>query len=123
MKSIVFFDDQCSLCRKTINFLSRHDRYQRLQFASLESQTACTYLSGKHAELRRLNTVVLLEIPSGRISIRAKAVLRVLSKLGGIWTLMGWMQVLPFMDFIYKLIARHRKRGGPLEPLRVKLLP
>jgi predicted DCC family thiol-disulfide oxidoreductase YuxK len=123
MKSIVFFDDQCSLCRRTINFLHRQDRRHQLQFASLESKTAHRYLSGKHSRLRRLNTVVFLEIPSGRLSIRGRAIFVILGKLGGPWAFAGWMYQLPFIDLFYQLIARHRKRGGSLEPLEVSLLP
>ncbi len=123
MKSIVFFDDQCQLCRKTVNFLHREDKHHRLHFAALTGQTAHRYLSGKHARFRTLNTVVFLEVPSGRISIRGRAVFRILKALGGPWALVGWMHDLPFIDFFYTLIASHRKRGHATEPLHVTLLP
>jgi predicted DCC family thiol-disulfide oxidoreductase YuxK len=119
MKSIIFFDDQCPLCRRTINFLHRQDRHHRLHFASLESKTAHRFLN---AHFRTLNTVVFLEMP-GRLSIRGRAVFRILGHLSGLWRGISWMQYLPFIDFVYNLIARHRKRGGKLEPLDVDLLP
>ncbi|MGH2613515.1 MAG: thiol-disulfide oxidoreductase DCC family protein, partial [Rhabdochlamydiaceae bacterium] len=114
---------QCPLCRRTINFLHKQDRHHRLQFASLEGKTAHTYLIGKHAHFRTLNTVVFLEAPSGRLSIRGRAVFSILGKLGGYWSLMSWMHHLPFIDHLYRLIAHSRKRGGALPPLRAPLLP
>lgn len=122
MKSIVFFDDACSLCRRTVNFLHKKDRHHRLQFASLEGKTAHTYLIGKHAHLRTLNTVVFLEIPSGRLSVRGRAVFSILGKLGGWWSIFGWMHQLPFINHIYRIVAHHRKKGGALPPLEMQIL-
>jgi predicted DCC family thiol-disulfide oxidoreductase YuxK len=121
MKSIVFFDDKCALCRRTINFLHRHDKPHRLSFASLESKTAHKYLKGKYAYFRTLNTIVFLELPSKHFSIRGRAVISILGKLGGWWSLVGWMRWLPFIDLIYRVIAHHRKRGGKLPKLQVTL--
>lgn len=123
MKSIVFFDDQCPLCRHTINFLHRQDKHHRLSFASLEGKTAHKYLIGKHAHFRTLNTVVFLEIPTERLFIRGRALFSILGKLGGWWSLVGWMYRLPFINLIYRIIAHHRKRGGQLPKLQVTLLP
>ena len=123
MKSIVFFDETCPLCRRTINFLYAHDRHHRLHFASLEGKTAHTLLIGKHAHFRTLNTVVFLEIPSGRLFIRGRAVFSILGHLGGWWKLLSGFYRLPFVDHVYRLIAHHRKKGGKLPPLRAPLLP
>ncbi len=119
MKPIVFFDKQCTLCRQTINFLSRQDHKKRLLFAPLDGKTASQTLT---SDLRHLNTVILLE-PTGKISIRSRAIFRIFWLLGGKWSLLGWLYPFPFLDPLYRFVAKHRKRKGHLPPLRVKLLP
>ncbi len=121
--SIVFFDQHCPLCRRTINFLGRHDKQKRFHFAPLDGKTAKDTFVGPLASLRDLNTVILIEQPSGKIWIRGRGVFRVLWLLGGLWRLLGWLYQMPFVDRIYKFIAKHRKRGGDLPPLSVRLLP
>lgn len=123
MKSVIFFDQHCPLCRRTINFLGRQDKHKRFQFAPLEGKTAENLFLGSLAHLRNMNTVVLFEQPSGKIWVRGRAVFRVLWLLGGGWKCLGWLYEMPFVDLIYKLVAKHRKRGGDLPPLTVHLLP
>jgi predicted DCC family thiol-disulfide oxidoreductase YuxK len=123
MKSIIFFDQDCPLCRRTINFLVRQDRQKRFHFAALDGKTAERMFLSGWAHLRRLNTVVLVEQPSGKISIRGRAVFRVVWLLGGWWKLIGWLYQMPFVDLAYKFVAKHRKKGGELPPLSVNLLP
>jgi predicted DCC family thiol-disulfide oxidoreductase YuxK len=122
MKSIVFFDSHCPLCIRTINFLGRHAD-KKLSFAPLDGTTAENTFLGSLHYLRDLNTVILLERPHGKIWLRGRAVFRVLWLLGGWWKFIGWLYGMPFVDFFYKIVAKHRKRGGDLPTLSVKMLP
>jgi predicted DCC family thiol-disulfide oxidoreductase YuxK len=119
-RSIIFFDQHCPLCRRTINFLARHDKHKRFYFAPLDGTTAKKTLQD---HLLNLNTVVLIEQPGGKIWLRGRAVFRVLWLLGGWWKLVGWLYLMPFVDLVYRFIAKHRKRGGDLPPLSIHLLP
>jgi predicted DCC family thiol-disulfide oxidoreductase YuxK len=123
VKSIIFFDQQCPLCRRTINFLGRQDKKNRFHFAPLDGKTAENIFLGNLSQLKNLNTVVLIEQPSGKIWLRGRGVFRVLWLLGGWWKLVGWFYEMPFVDLVYKFVAKHRKRGGDLPPLSVHLLP
>jgi predicted DCC family thiol-disulfide oxidoreductase YuxK len=123
LKSIIFLDQHCPLCRRTINFLGRQDREKKFHYAALDGKTADERLKGGLSHLRDLNTVILIEQPSGKIWIRGRAVFRILWLLGGWWRLAGWLYWMPFVDLIYKLVAKHRKRGGDLPPLNVHLMP
>lgn len=123
MKSVIFFDQHCPLCRRTINFLVRHDRKKRFHFAPLDGKTAEEVFVSSLAYLRQLNTVVLVEQPSGKIWLRGRAVFRVLWLLGGWWKGIGWLYEMPFVDLAYKLVAKHRKKGGDLPPLSGDMLP
>ena len=121
--SIIFLDQHCPLCRRTINFLARQDKKKHFRFAPLDGTTAENMFLGNLAHLRELNTVILVELPSGKIWIRGRAVFRVLWLLGGKWKLLGWLYQMPFVDLFYKFIAKHRKRSGELPTLDVHLLP
>jgi predicted DCC family thiol-disulfide oxidoreductase YuxK len=111
------------MCRKTINFLGTKDRHKRFVYAPLDGTTAEKMLRGGLSHLRNANTVILIEQPSGKIWLRGRAVFRTLWLLGGKWKGLGWLYEMPFVDAIYKVIAKHRKRGGDLPPLHVHVLP
>ena len=123
MHSIIFFDQHCPLCRRTINFLARQDKKKHFKFAPLDGVTAENTFLSNLSHLRSLNTVILVEPPKGKIWLRGRAVFRVLWLLGGRWKLVGWLYMMPFVDLVYKVVAKHRKRGGELPPLTVHLLP
>ena len=118
--SIIFFDQHCPLCRRTITYLAQQDQKKHFRFAPLDGTTAEKILT---IHLRSLNTVILIEHPSGKIWLRGRAVFRVLWLLGGKWKFLGWLYNMPFVDLFYKVIAKHRKRGGDLPPLSIHLLP
>lgn len=109
MRSIIFFDQHCNLCRRTISFLIKQDQKNRFDFAPLDGTEALRRFSGNLAYLRDLNTVILVEAPQAKIWLRGKAVFRILWLLGGRWKLVGWLYVMPFVDLFYKLIAKHRR--------------
>jgi predicted DCC family thiol-disulfide oxidoreductase YuxK len=121
--SIIFFDQNCSLCRRTINFLAQQNKKKLFKFAPIDGSTAEKMLNSNLAHLRGLNTVILLEHPDGKIWLRGRAVFRVLWLLGGWWRCVGWLYQVPFVDLFYKFIAKHRKKGEDLPPLSVHLLP
>ncbi|WP_414706419.1 thiol-disulfide oxidoreductase DCC family protein, partial [Salinivirga sp.] len=43
-KPVVFFDGNCGLCSRSINFIIKHDRYQHFLFCPLQSKTAEEFL-------------------------------------------------------------------------------
>lgn len=123
IKSIIFFDNHCPLCCRTINSLAAHDVKKKFAFAPLEGKTAEKMFFGRLSYLRTLNTVILVEQPSGRIWVRGRAVFRIFWLLGGKWKSIGWLYEMPFVDAVYKIIAKHRKREGDLPKLTIHLLP
>jgi predicted DCC family thiol-disulfide oxidoreductase YuxK len=123
MHSIIFFDQHCPLCRRTISYLASQDKKKHFRFAPLDGTTAEKMFLSNLSHLRNLNTVILMEQPSGKIWLRGRAIFRVLWLLGGKWKFLGWLYSMPFVDLFYKFIAKHRKRGGDLPPLSVDLLP
>jgi len=103
---IVFYDDQCPLCLRSVAIARKADRKKVCRFYPLESEEAAAHLSPR---LRKANTLVLLE-DEKRTWIYGKAVLRLLWLLGGKWAFAGWLYILPkwIVDPIYRFVAKHR---------------
>jgi predicted DCC family thiol-disulfide oxidoreductase YuxK len=112
MNPIIFFDDGCPLCLRSVRFILDIDGKQRFLFAPLQGKTALQSLSLKPGNLLAQNSLVLLENPNTsqeKVFLRAKAVARILWLVGGWWKLLGWLCWIPFVpDLAYRLIAHHR---------------
>ncbi|MBT9510873.1 MAG: thiol-disulfide oxidoreductase DCC family protein [Acidovorax sp.] len=107
---IVVFDGQCLLCNGWVQFLLRHDRAQRLRFASIQSAAGQQLLAQAGLRVEGLQT--LLVIDGGRSWQHTAAILRVLHALGWPWRLawVGWLVPAPLRDVLYRWVARHRYR-------------
>jgi predicted DCC family thiol-disulfide oxidoreductase YuxK len=107
----VFFDGVCGLCNRTVQFLLRHDRRDRLRFAPLQGPTAARMLPPLGGHPEELNTIYVVT-SDGRLLERSRAVLFAATALGGGWTLLGALRVVPrpVADVIYGGVARVRYR-------------
>jgi len=108
---IVFFDGVCSLCNGFVRFLFRRDRQEQLYVAPLEGKTASEMLPSDYRG-EAVDSIVFLD-RSGSEPVyyeKSDAVLRILPKLGGIWTFAGYVQWIPgeLRNLIYDFIASHR---------------
>jgi len=120
--AIVFFDDTCVLCSRSVQFIFRHDRKGRFQYASLDSEAFRKImdllpgvafpenLSSVSGQSASPGSVVLFM--KGKIYQRSSAALRIATRLRFPVSLLaaGWI-VPPFLrDAVYDLIARNRYR-------------
>jgi len=106
---ILFFDGVCGLCNRVVDFVLRNDRRGQIQFAPLQGTTAQQRLPDGDRE--RLDTVVFIE--GDRITRRSTAVVRLLSHLGGVWTLLAWLLWIipwPLRDVGYRAVSKLRYR-------------
>jgi predicted DCC family thiol-disulfide oxidoreductase YuxK len=111
-KAILFFDGDCGLCNRSVRFLIRKDKQQRLYFAPLQGIAAQAILP---AELREsLTTIVYQRVASdGQTSllVRSDAALLALIDTGSSWRFLARIAlVLPlrFRDWAYDQIAERR---------------
>jgi predicted DCC family thiol-disulfide oxidoreductase YuxK len=107
---IVVFDGQCLLCNGWVQFLLRHDRAQRIRFASIQGTAGQRLLAQAGLQIDGLQT--LLVIDGERSWQHTAAILRVLHALGWPWRLawVGWLVPAPLRDALYRWAARNRYR-------------
>ncbi len=107
---IVVFDAQCLLCNGWVQFLLRHDRRGRLQFAAIQGAVGRRLLADAGLQPQGLQTLLLVD--AGRSWQHTGAILRILHTLGWPWRLAwaAWLVPAPLRDGLYRLIARNRYR-------------
>ena len=108
--NIVLFDGVCNFCNGTINFLMDQDKKLKLKFAPLQSQTGQELLK-KH-DLPTEDFESFVYISSGRVFRKSTAALHIAKTLGGAWTLLFGLIIIPAIirNALYSLIARNRYR-------------
>lgn len=108
-KPIVFFDGVCGLCSGFIDFLFRVDHENVFLVSPLQGETA-SRLALRSQEREAFNSIALKD--EAGIHHGSTAVLRILSRLGGIWRVVGllvWVPA-PMRDAAYYFVARNRYR-------------
>lgn len=114
---ILLFDGVCNLCSGSVQWILKHDTRGVFRFAPLQSPLAQNLLSTYGYSDAALGTVVL--VADGQLFTRSDAVLELLRRIGGIWSLAYGFKILPrfLRDWVYKMVANNRynwfgKRGA-----------
>jgi predicted DCC family thiol-disulfide oxidoreductase YuxK len=106
---IIFFDGECGLCHRFVNFVCKADKKAVFRFAPLQGETAKAILPPGPTDPGQWSIVYLDEHGLYR---RSDAALEVCRRLGGWWKL-WYLFVLvprPLRDALYRLIAHNRYR-------------
>ena len=101
LSHLVFYDGNCGLCDRMVQFIFNNDKKQRFVFASLQGETASRYLKNLPPEIRFTDSLILVEnfrSSSPQISILAKGALRIAWLLRWPWMLIGWLSFFPRLD-------------------------
>ncbi|RMF35365.1 MAG: DUF393 domain-containing protein [Chlorobiota bacterium] len=104
--AIIFFDGECVLCNRTVQWILRCDRRGIFRFASLQSPVARQLLPAATGE------TVILRLGQATYT-RSAAVVRICWLLGGWWRVVAMLVFLvpaPLRDGVYRLIARYRSQ-------------
>ena len=107
-QSVVFFDGDCSLCNRMVQFILR--RSHNFYFASLSSDYSQKLLKNRYSEVIALNTLVLYN--NDEIYIKSDAVICICNKMTGLWPLFKIFRIIPvvILDKVYDLIANNRTK-------------
>ena len=110
MHPIILFDGVCNLCNTSVQFILKRDRRSRFRFASLQGPAGQALLQRSGLPADHLDSFVLVE--NNKVYTRSSAALRVISRLGGGYTLfyVFWIIPRPIRDGVYDWVARHRYR-------------
>ncbi|WP_255167775.1 thiol-disulfide oxidoreductase DCC family protein [Natrononativus amylolyticus] len=107
---IVLFDGVCNLCNGFVQFIVPRDPEGRFHFASLQSDVGRQLLAEHDLPTDELESIVLIE--GDDCHVKSAAVIRIATKLGGIYRLLGPCRFLPrrVRDWAYEFVAARRYR-------------
>ena len=108
-KHIIFFDGECGLCNRTVQWVLKKDKKKQFHYATLQSDFAQTMLQKENISIS-MDTIILYS--NGKIYFKSAAVLHILYIIGGYWKLFSYLKVFPTIirDGFYNLIAANRYR-------------
>jgi predicted DCC family thiol-disulfide oxidoreductase YuxK len=109
MDRIVLFDGVCNFCNSAVNFIIGIDKERKIKFAPLQSETGVR-LRKQHNIPADVDSLILIE--GDKAYIHSTAGLRIYRAIGGIWSVLYGLIVVPapIRDYLYKLFAKYRYR-------------
>lgn len=115
---LVFYDGECGLCDRAVQFVLKADKEKKFLFAPLQGTTAEELLADLPPKMKQADSLILIENykePTQQLHILGKGALRICWLLGGAWRLFGWLSYLPpiLYDWGYRLVAQNRHRLFP----------
>ena len=107
---ILLFDGVCNLCHAAVRFVLQRDRDGVFRFAALDSEAGRRLTGDRFAGGEPPDSVILIE--DGRLFVRSEAALRILRRLGGPWSALRVLRLVPrpVRDWLYDSVARNRYR-------------
>jgi len=106
---IVLYDGDCHICNASIQFILRHERNNKLKFASLSAipSSLSDTISNKIGKSDAIHFVYNKEV-----SIESDAVIRIASYLKSPYSWLGIIRFIPLRirNYVYRFIARNRHK-------------
>lgn len=114
-KHLLFYDGECGLCDRAVQFVLKRDDKRDFVFAPLQGETAARELAGMSELVESLDTLILIEFyrtDRRRVLTYGKGALKIAWHLGGVWSVLGFLSFLPAAMFNvgYRFVARNRHR-------------
>lgn len=119
MNNIVLFDGVCNLCNRSVDFIIRNEKSDKLQFASLQSDVGKSIVN--KSGLDEIPESVMLFV-DGELLVRSDAALAISTYLKRPYVYGIIFRYVPkiLRDSVYNLIAKNRYRWfGKKETCRV----
>lgn len=107
-RPVIFFDGVCNLCNSSIQFVIKNDKKKQFLFATATSSAGRQALTANATKGGTPNSVILLH--NGIYYTRSSAALQILRLLGGGWSLLYVLSIIPpfIRNGMYDLVARNR---------------
>ena len=106
---IIFFDGVCGLCNSFVNIIYNSDKNKLFMYSPLQGETAKRYLPDLPEHPEEWSIVYIDELG---IYMESDATLRILERLGGMWSILAYFRFIPknIRDLIYRIVAKYRYR-------------
>lgn len=113
--AVIFYDGVCAFCNGVVRFVLERDPLERFRFAPLQSDYSAAVLARHGRDAGELDTVALLleaGTESERLLVRSDAALEIFRRLGGAWSLLAALRLVPrgLRDAAYNAFVRRRYR-------------
>jgi predicted DCC family thiol-disulfide oxidoreductase YuxK len=111
---VLLYDGDCSLCNGVVRFMLRHDSRGLLHFAPLQSSPGQEFLRSRGLPTQDFDSLVFVtdwnDRERGAYLLRTTGALAAFSEIGGPWSAVSRLRVVPAVlrDGVYKLISRTR---------------
>jgi predicted DCC family thiol-disulfide oxidoreductase YuxK len=107
---VVLFDGVCNLCNSIVKFVLIRDKFAKIKFASLQSETGQMLLAQNNLPIENFSSFVYFR--KEKLLQKSTAGLFLFSDLGGLWKIILIFWIVPFFirDWIYLLISKNRYR-------------
>jgi predicted DCC family thiol-disulfide oxidoreductase YuxK len=122
---VLLYDGLCGFCDRTVQLVLAADRRGRIRFAPLQGDFARRVLDA-HPRLADVDSLVLVEaegtLKHARVHVRSSAVLALARHVGGVWSLLEILRLIPrpLRDWAYDAFARRRYRiFGKLDECKI----
>ena len=113
--AVILYDGICAFCNGVVRFVLQRDPQERFRFAPLQSDYAAAALARHGRDARDLDTVGLV-LDAGtageRLLVRSDAAVAIFRRLGGAWSLLAGLRLVPrpLRDAAYDAFVRRRYR-------------
>jgi predicted DCC family thiol-disulfide oxidoreductase YuxK len=107
-KMVMFYDAECGLCSRSVQFVLAHEANATMLFAPLQSKWGQIVLRSLGKQLNDFDSVIVYK--SGELLQRSTAVARIAHTLKRPYCWLAVLELLPLFvrDFCYSLVARNR---------------
>jgi predicted DCC family thiol-disulfide oxidoreductase YuxK len=106
--NLILFDGVCNFCNAAVQMVIEIDRQKVFKFAPIQSELGQQLYHQHGLDTSDIQTLMLVD--EDKVWTKSDAVLEVLSRLDGVWHLLGAFKAMPqpIRDWAYSEFARQR---------------
>lgn len=110
--TIIFYDGECGLCNRSVQFVLKHERSSKISFSALQSDFSKTFFDKYQLPTPDLSTFYFYK--DNQLYKKSNAAFKVIPYLKWYWQPLLIFSLLPvkFTDSVYNFIAKRRKKIG-----------
>ena len=108
-RPVIFFDGECNLCNRSVQFVIRHDKQKLFRFAALQSESGKQVIAKLTENGAKVPDSFILKYKNSYY-VRSSAALMVARLIGGGWQMLYGFTIIPrfLRDSIYDFVSRNR---------------